>query len=187
VGAWPTAGVTQPFGTVEAYERARAALIASGAALDEGMIYFNARLSARYPTVEVRVCDVCADVRDVPVVAAIVRAMAETAAEQAAAGEPLGEVRAELLRAAMWRAARWGSEQRLVDAYTGELMPAWELFDQLVETLTPALRSTGDTDLVRDGLARIRARGTGARLQREAYATGGIAAVVDALADRTAG
>lgn len=185
-GAWPTAGVTQPFGTVEEYERARSALIATGAALDEGMIYFNARLSARYPTVEVRVCDVCADVRDVPVLAAIIRAMVSTTAEQGAAGEPLVEVRSELLRAAMWRAARWGTEHDLVDAHTGNLVPAWDLVDGLVETLTPALKGSGDEQLVQDGLARIRSRGTGARLQREAYAGGGIAAVVDALADRTA-
>ena len=48
-------------------------------------------------------------------------------------------------------------------------------------TVEPALRSAGDDGLVRDGLARIRDRGTGARLQREAYAQGGIDAVVEAV------
>ena len=186
-GAWPTAGVTEPFGTVEMYEQARTALIASGAALDQGMIYFNARLSARYPTVEVRVCDVCADVVDVPVLAALARAMVSTAAVQAAEGEPPREIRAELLRAGMWRAARWGIEQDLFDPCSGRLLPAWDLVGGLVERLTPALKGTGDEQLVRDGLARIRSRGTGARLQRAAHADGGIVAVVDALAERTIG
>lgn len=184
-GQWPTAGVTDLFGSVEGYERARAALVASGAALDEAMILFDARLSARYPTVEIRVCDVCADVRDAATIAALARALVSTAAEQAASGIQAPEIRSELLRATSWRAARWGTEQDLVDPATGRPVPAWDLIDDLVARVEPALKSAGDEGLVRDGLARIRDRGTGARLQREAYATGGIDAVVEALVTRT--
>ena len=39
-------------------------LIGSRAALDERSVYFLARLSPRYPTVEVRVADVCLDAGD---------------------------------------------------------------------------------------------------------------------------
>jgi len=35
-----------------------------GVALDDASLYFDARPSARYPTVEVRVADTCTDVRD---------------------------------------------------------------------------------------------------------------------------
>ena len=52
------------------------ALVASGAARDPGMIYFDARLSADYPTVEIRVCDVCPDVADAVTIAALCRALA---------------------------------------------------------------------------------------------------------------
>jgi carboxylate-amine ligase len=185
-GQWPTAGVADPFGTVEGYEQARAALVASGAAPDDGMIYFDARLSARYPTVEVRVCDVCADVRDATVLAALVRALVSTAAEQATDGPAGPSIRSELLRAATWRAARWGTEQQLVDPPTAGLVPAWDLIDRFVDTVGPALKDTGDEQLVQDGLDRIRSRGTGARLQRAAFAAGGIDAVVDLIADSTA-
>ena len=44
---WPTAGATGAFGTPECYEQVVADLIASGAALDEGMIYFDARPAAQ--------------------------------------------------------------------------------------------------------------------------------------------
>lgn len=184
-GQWPTAGTADPFGSVEGYERSREALIATGAALDDGMIYFDARLSAHYPTIEIRVCDVCADVRDAVVIAAIARALVSTAAAQAAAGTEAPAIRSELLRAASWRAARWGVEGELVDAHAGTLIPAWDLVDALVSTLSDALREAGDEELVHAGLARIRERGTGARLQREAYADGGIDAVVDAVAEAT--
>lgn len=183
-GQWPTAGMTDLFETVDGYERARDALIATGAAMDDGMIYFDARLSARYPTVEVRVCDVCADVGDASVIAALIRALVSTAAEQAAGGVPAAPIRHEVLRAATWRAARWGVEHELVDPRSAQLVPAWELIASLVEFVSAELKSSGDDQFVQEGLARIRERGTGARLQREAFSAGGMAAVVDALVDR---
>ena len=57
-GQWPTATVTEAFGDEAGYERVITQLIASQAALDNGMVYFEARLSASYPTVEIRVADV---------------------------------------------------------------------------------------------------------------------------------
>ena len=172
-GQWPTAGIADPFGDVDGYESARAALVSSGAAMDDAMIYFDARLSARYPTVEVRVADVCLDAGDAVTIAAITRGLISTAATAAGDGEPVIGVRSELLRAATWRAARFGVEGELVDVSTARTVPAWNLVDQLVGSIAPALRDTGDTDLVHDGLDELRRRGTGARLQRAAYADTG--------------
>ena len=62
-GAWPSAGGTEQFGSLAGYREACRFLMESGAALDEGMLYFPARLSPDNPTVEVRVADVCTDPR----------------------------------------------------------------------------------------------------------------------------
>lgn len=48
--------------------------------LDRHMVYLDARLSDSYPTVEVRVADVCLDPSDTVVVAGLVRALVDTAA-----------------------------------------------------------------------------------------------------------
>ena len=85
---WPSAGPTEAFGSVAGYRRTCERMIASGAARDPGMLYFDARLSAGQPTLEVRVLDVVTDVDDVGLLAALVRALVETAAVQSAAGEP---------------------------------------------------------------------------------------------------
>jgi carboxylate-amine ligase len=181
-GQWPTAGIADPFGDVDGYEQARAALVSSGAAMDDGMIYFDARLSARYPTVEVRVADVCADASDAVTLAAVIRGLVSTAAVE----RPSAPVRSELLRAASWRAARFGTDERLVDVASAQAVPAWNLVDRLLEFIEPALRETGDADLVHVGLNEIKRRGTGATLQRSVYAESGtLAAVVDAIAART--
>lgn len=184
-GQWPSSGVVDPFGSLEEYDRAREALIATGAALDDGMIYYDARLSAKYPTLEIRVCDVCADVADAPALAGLARALVTTAARSAAAGVAPASIRSELLRAARWRAARWGVEGELVDAHVGERVPAWDLVDRMLETTEQALSDAGDEVRVREQLHRVRGRGTGARLQRTAYDEGGISGVVDALAEQT--
>ena len=85
---WPSAGPTDLFGSPEAYEDLVRSMVDSGVLLDDGMVYFDARLSHRYPTVEIRVADVCGDVDDTMVVAGVCRALVETAACSAAEGEP---------------------------------------------------------------------------------------------------
>ena len=58
---WPTATPPAVWPDAAAYDAAVRRLIGHGAALDERSVYFLARLSPRYPTVEVRVADVCLD------------------------------------------------------------------------------------------------------------------------------
>ena len=98
----PRRSVTRP-----ATARSSTSSCAPATILDEGMVYFDARLSSRYPTVEVRVADVCLDADDAALQAALVRGIAETAT-----GEPVSQPRTELLRAATWRAARSGLTRR---------------------------------------------------------------------------
>jgi glutamate---cysteine ligase / carboxylate-amine ligase len=174
--AWrrfPTAGPTGRFGTVSAYRARVAALLASDVPLDEGMIYFDARLSHRYPTVEVRVADVCLAAADTVVVAGLVRALVETAARGWAAGEPAPELPTGLIRMASWRASRSGLEGRLLDPYSGRPKPAAEVVDSLFDHVRTAAADLGDEDRLQLGLERLRARGPGASWQRAAYAESG--------------
>jgi carboxylate-amine ligase len=116
---WPTAGPTRRFTDVDDYRRTVRELVASGAARDDGMIYFDARLSATYPTVEIRVCDVGPDPATAVALAGLIRALVSTAATAPPSGRSSGRtevgVGPELLRAAGWRAARWGMSGELVD------------------------------------------------------------------------
>jgi glutamate---cysteine ligase / carboxylate-amine ligase len=52
--------------------------VARGDALDPRSVYFWARLSPRYPTVEVRVADTCSTVEDTVAYAGLVRALVAT-------------------------------------------------------------------------------------------------------------
>jgi glutamate---cysteine ligase / carboxylate-amine ligase len=163
-GRWPTAGPTAPFGDADTYRRTVAGLVESGTILDDGMIYFDARLSAHYPTVEVRVADVCLDPEDAVLIGALVRGLADTAID--GDHEP-DTTRAELIRVAGWRAARTGLREDLLSPVTGTPAPAAEVVDQLVSHITPALRKNGDLDHVEAGVQRLFERGNGAHQQRQ--------------------
>ncbi len=72
---WPTAGPTGVFGSAEAYHDLMADLLGTGVVTSPD---FDARLSRNYPTVEVRVADVCLNSDDTVLLAALVRALVET-------------------------------------------------------------------------------------------------------------
>ncbi len=182
---WPSAGPTEPFGSVEGYAAVSDMLIATGAARDVGMLYYDARLSAEHPTVEVRVCDVCTEPEIAVGIVALVRALVETAAEDERMGRRSLRWRAETLRAAQWRAARFGMSDTLVDPTTGGLRQAREVVETLVAELRPALDDAGDLDRVGHLLERC-VSDNGATRQRAAYERSGeVVAVVDDLIRRT--
>jgi carboxylate-amine ligase len=166
VRRWPTAGPTEPFGTPRAYHDAVADLISSGAALDEGMIYFDARLAVKYPTLEIRVADTCTEIADTVLVAALSRALVETAATQ----DGVPEWRSELLRAAAWQASRWGLSRELLDPVHRVLRPAFDVIEALLDHVGAALDAAGDTSTVRDTIKDLHIRGTGSVRQRAAFA-----------------
>lgn len=166
MGSWPTSGPTDLFGSAEAYHRLVRDLTGSTVLLDEGMIYFDARLSHHYPTVEIRAADVCPRIEDTVLVAALCRAMVETAAADWAAGKPAPDIRSMLIRLATFQASRHGMSEDLLDHATARPQPAWEVVDSLLDWVGPALDAAGDLDRVRRALEVIREEGTGAALQR---------------------
>ena len=184
-GRWPTAGPTGPFGSAAEYQRAVGSLLGSGTLLDQGMVYFDARLSAVYPTVELRVCDVCPDLEDAVLLTALVRGLVNTAARDWAAGRPAPDVGVHVLRLAAWRACRSGLGGSLVHPHTNRPAAARDVIEAVVDYAGAALKETGDLDTVRAGVDRLLSHGTGARWQREVYGERGAAAVVAEAVSRT--
>ncbi|GAA0317793.1 glutamate--cysteine ligase [Kineococcus aurantiacus] len=175
---WPTAGPTEAFGDAAGYDRAAERLLATGVPLDAGQLYYDARVSATQPTVEVRVADVCLRVGDAVLLAALVRGLVETAAREAADGRGVPDVSVAELRAAAWRAGHDGLGGVLVSPRTGRPAPAREVVGQLLDHVGAALRDDGDEGVVREGLAALWERGTGTDWQRATTAARGPAGMV---------
>jgi carboxylate-amine ligase len=170
---WPTAGPCEIFGSAEAYHRQVNEILGSGVLLDRGQIYFDARLSHRHPTVEVRVGDVCLFADDAVLLAGLVRGLVETAARQWREGVPPAPVSATQLRLASWQAGRFGLDGDLLDPLTGRPRPAFEVAMALLDHVQAALKSQDEFDVVESLLFQVLTRGTGAARQRAAFAEAG--------------
>jgi glutamate---cysteine ligase / carboxylate-amine ligase len=170
---WPTAGPAEIFGSAEAYHAQVKEILDSGVLLDKGQIYFDARLSHRHPTVEVRVADVCLFADDAVLLAALVRGLVETAARQWRDGVPPVPVSATQLRLACWQAGRFGLDADLLDPLTGQPRRAFDVAIALLDHVQPALTSQGEFDIVESLLFQLLTRGNGAARQRAAFAESG--------------
>jgi glutamate---cysteine ligase / carboxylate-amine ligase len=168
-GRWPSAGPTEPFGTPKTYHDTVTSMVESGTLVDEGMIYFDARLSRHYPTVEIRVADVCLRAEDAVLLAALVRGLVETSARSWSSGEPPCLVRPELVRLASWRASRSGLGGDLIHPLTSRPAPAKAVVETLLDHVRPALADLGDLETVEDLLDRLLRRGNGATAQRHVF------------------
>lgn len=182
---WPSAGPTELFGSPAGYHAVTGAMLATETILDDGMLYFDARLSAHQPTVEVRVADVCRDPDDAVLIAGLVRALVDTAVREWRAGQDPVPVRTEVLRLASWQAGKSGLAGPLL--LPPGLQPAQpvDVLNALVKHVTPALDEAGDLELVGELLTTLLGRGNGAARQQEVFRRndGDLrAVVVDAIA-----
>jgi carboxylate-amine ligase len=144
-------------------------LLALGAYTEATSIGWAARISERYPTVEVRVSDAQLDADDTLFAAALTRAIVLSDDERVAPGEIDG------IDASLWMAARHGMDARIVDPTTGEVADAWAVATRLLDVAHPVLQEHGDADFVADRLGYLRTDGTGAQRQERVYEQDGVA------------
>jgi carboxylate-amine ligase len=166
---WPSSGPTDVFGTAAAYQETVRQMVATNTVLDAGMVYFDARLSQHYPTLEIRIADVCLHADDAVLIAALARALVETEARSWRAGKPPLPQRAELLRLASWRASRSGLDGALLNPVTGRPDQSAAVANLLLDHVHDALADAGETDSVTELLSAVLARGNGAAFQRNIY------------------
>jgi len=123
--------------------------------------------------VEVRVADVCTTVDEAVLIAGLTRALAQTCAAEAQRDAAFPATRPELLRAAHWRAARYGLEGELIDVAAERAVPAHDLVRTLLAFVRPALEEQGDWDEIAALTQQTLRGGTSAARQRAAYRRAG--------------
>jgi carboxylate-amine ligase len=183
---WPTARAPAVWPDAAAYDAAVRGYIAGGAALDQRGVYVLARLSPRYPTVEVRVADVCLDTSTAVLLAGLTRALVATALAETRQGAPVPAAPARWVEAALTAAARHGLTGPAIDPLTGRSADARLLRSRLLDHVHAALSDRGDTEHITALVHRLDDQGTGADRQRALFAAAGSAsAFVEALARAT--
>ena len=183
-GRWPVSGPPPAFTDASEYDRRVRALVTGGAIGDVQQIYWQTRLSERYPTVEVRAPDVQLRVEEAVMLAGLIRGLAQTAIWKHQAGEPAPKTLPEIVAAAGWHAARYGLDGSLIGS-AGTPVTAREAARALLRHVTPALDEYGDTGQVAGLVEQTLREGNGSRRQRRALAESGPQGLVRYLAAET--
>lgn len=183
---WPTSGSPGAFASRADYDGLVDDLMRTKAIDAPARIYWDVRPSARYDTLEFRMTDACLTVDETMMVAGLVQALVRSLHAEVVTGDRPVPVRPELVAAATWRAARYGTEGELIDLGARSSVPATEAVEGLLAFLRPALEETGNWDEVHQAVDRVLHRGTGAMRQRRAFERAGrLVDVVDLLVAET--
>ena len=178
---WPVAGPPPLSRDAKQWHQLVADVVATGVVEDASYVYWDVRLASRFPTVEVRVADVQASVQDAATYTCLLRGLAAQALAEhtPARSDRAGwrEVPTHVLRAASWRAARYGLDEQLVDPVSATLRPAAVVVRALLDAARPGLQVTGELEQAVEGLRQITQDGNGAQRQRAAFARAGWAGV----------
>jgi carboxylate-amine ligase len=144
-------------------------LVRNGVIEDASKIWWDLRPSAHYPTLEMRVTDVCTRLEDGVCVAAMYACILRMLYRLRRSNQTWRTYPLFLLAENRWRAQRYGVEGSLFDLGKGELVPFGDLVDELLTMLrgdAEALDCVNEIEHART----IVARGTSADRQVAHYA-----------------
>jgi len=182
-GRWPTTVTPPPFASRAELDALVDDILATGVIPDRGALYWDVRASARYPTLEFRVADVCPTVDEAVMLAGLIRSLVRTCHRHLGEDRPVHHPPPEVVRAARWRASRHGLDGELVDlgGRRPRPVPAADLVSRLMALLRDDLEAHGEWEEVSALVERQLAHGSGARRQREAAAHGGPQAAAERM------
>jgi carboxylate-amine ligase len=166
----PRTGLPESFGSYGEYQRTVEVLTRANLIEDASKIWWDLRLSARFPTIEMRVTDVCPRLEDALTIAALYRCLARMLFRLRASNQRWRSYSRFLINENRWRAQRYGGDEGLVDLGKGEVIAFPDLVDELIDLIAEDAEHFGCGAEVRR--ARDIARhGTSADRQRATYET----------------
>lgn len=192
--ALPRTGLPERFDSWSEYQRHLQILIDAGLIEDSTRIWWDMRPSARYPTLETRIMDVCTRIDDAIAITALLVCHLRMLCRLRTRNQRWRIYTPMLIRENRWRAMRYSFDEGLIDLARGAVVPFDELLEEMLGLVAEdavALGCTKEVAAVRD----ILSRGTSAHRQlrdfEQAQAAGksvedSLKTVVDTLIASTA-
>ena len=131
----PRTGAPEEFESWGEYERTVNILVEAGIIEDATKLWWDIRPSARYPTLEMRVSDVCTRLDDAMTVAAFYLCLLGYFFRLRRRNQRWRIYSPFLISENMWRAQRYGTEGSLIDFGRGELVQFADLVEEIIEML----------------------------------------------------
>jgi carboxylate-amine ligase len=162
--ALPRTGIPERFASSAEYERHIRIMIDAGLIEDSTRIWWDLRPSARFPTLETRVMDVCTRLDDTVAIAAMLVCLMRMLYRLRSRNQRWRIYTPMLIRENRWRAMRYSFDEGLIDLAKGVVVPFDELLDEILELVAEdaeVLNCTREIEHVRT----IVSRGTSAHRQ----------------------
>jgi len=192
--ALPRTGLPERFASWAEYERHINILISAGLIDDSTRIWWDLRPSAKFPTLETRIMDVCTRLDDAMAMVALLVCIIRMLYRLRTRNQRWRIYTPMLIRENRWRAMRYSFDEGMLDLAKGQVIPFEDLMDEMLSLVSEDAKALGcEKELA--GIHDILSRGTSAHRQLKDYelerASGAsvedsLKAVVDTLVADTA-
>jgi len=116
---WPRTGIPGYFHGEADYQSFVSTLVQAGVIVDAGFLWWAVRPSARYPTIELRICDACTQVEVAAAVANLFRCLVRLLVRRPEIGRARSSMTRMLIEENRWQAKRHGIRAEFVDIDIG--------------------------------------------------------------------
>jgi carboxylate-amine ligase len=164
----PRTGMPEEFVSWGEYERYVDILVGAGLIEDASKLWWDIRPSSRYPTLEMRISDMCTRLDDAMTVAALYQSLLGYLYRLRRNNQRWRIYSPGIIEENVWRAQRYGTEGTLVDFGKGALVPFPELIEEMIELVAPDALEFDVADEIRNARDIIQ-EGTSADRQISAY------------------
>ena len=171
----PRTGLPPRFSSWAEYHRSVDTLIELGVIEDTTKIWWDLRPSARFPTVESRICDVTPRIEHTLTLAALTQAVMRMLWRLSRKNQRWRIYDRFLVAENRWRAQRYGISEGLIDFGRREIVPVADLIDEVLELIaedTDALGSTREVEGARDIIRMGNSADNQRRVHAQAVAAG---------------
>ncbi len=189
----PRTGLPEHFESFAEFERHVEVMVQAGLIEEGSKIWWDIRPSVKFPTIEMRISDICTRLEDTICIAALYRCWLRMLYRLRRNNQRWRKYSNMLVNENRWRAQRYGVDQGLVDFGRGEIVPYPVLLEEMLVLIREDAQFFGCVAEVEHARA-ILDRGTSAHWQVKTYeeAIGGgaskdeaLKAVVDMLVKET--
>jgi carboxylate-amine ligase len=167
-GNLPRSGLPEHFASAEEWQHMLEQLAQTGLCDDPTKIWWDLRPSARFHTLELRICDVCTRLDDTIAIAALYQAILATLYRLRSQNQTWRRYRPTLVEENKWLAQRYGIHGELADFGALRRKPFAELAEELIALVEAEAERLGCLAEVHH-IREILRRGTSADRQLQAY------------------
>lgn len=165
---FPRTGLPERYHSYAEYRHHVAILQKAGVIDDATVIWWDLRISDRYPTLEMRITDMCTDIDDAMALAALTQCLLHYLYRLQSRRMHWHDYARFLVDQNRWRAIRYGYDEGMIDFAQARIIPASDILQELVERVAEDAQELDCLEELESVLS-IPERGTSAHHQLNIY------------------